>query len=167
MEGQHTMLRSQCVKGLAAVALLAALATVPAVGAHTDTQQATSPDPAGKNLTPEARYNRRYPQPVQVGYLVGLPMLDEQMSTLGFVREVVRKADGKIVLVVPYRALFGWASVDWGRKVVAVPLEAVAMIGRQVKAIDFSNADFAAAPAYAGGGTVLPASETIRVAVAR
>jgi sporulation protein YlmC with PRC-barrel domain len=160
------MLRSRFVGGLAAAAVFAAFVP-PALAAHTDTQAAPSAAPATQSLTPEQRYNRRYPQPVRVGYLVGLPVLDEQGSTLGFVREVVRTADGKIVLVVPYRAWLGWASVDWGRKAVAVPLETVAMIGRQVKAIDFSREDFAAAAAYAGGGTALPGSETIRVAVAR
>jgi hypothetical protein len=161
------MLRPPIVRGFAAAALLAAIFATPAPAAHTDTQQAPSADAAAKNLTPEQRYNRRYPQAVRVGYLVGLPMLDEQGSTLGYVREVVRTADGKIVLVVPYRAWFGWASGDWGRKVVAVPLEAVAIIGRQVKAIDFSREDFASAPVYSSSANALPSDETIRIAVAR
>jgi len=48
-----------------------------------------------------------------------------------------------------------------------VPLETVAMVGRQVKAIDFAREDFAAAPAYASGAKSLPSDETIRMAVAR
>ena len=109
--------------------------------------------------------NRRYPQPVKVGFLIGLPVLDGRTSTLGYIREVVRDAGGKIVLVVPYRAWLGWAPTDWGRKPVAVPIETVAILARQVAALDFSREDFAAAPAYAAQGTPLGADETIRIAV--
>jgi hypothetical protein len=110
---------------------------------------------------------RRYPQAVKVGFLIGLPVLDQKDSTYGYIREVVRAGDGKIALVVPYRAWLGWAPTDWGRKVVAVPLETVAILGYQVAALDFSREDFAAAPAYAAGGTPLAAGETIRIAVYR
>ena len=69
--------------------------------------------------------------------------------------------------MVPYRAWLGWAPTDWGRKTVAVPIEAVAILGRQVAALDFSRDDFAAAPAYLARGTPLAADETIRIAVTR
>ena len=121
---------------------------------------------ATKNLTPEQRMNRRYPQPVKVGFLIGLPVLDANDSTYGYIREVARTGEGKIVLVVPYRAWLGWAPTDWGRKSVAVPIETVAILASQVAALDFSREDFAAAPAYAGG-TPLPVDETIRIAVYR
>ncbi len=110
--------------------------------------------------------NRRYPQPVRVGFLIGLPVLDAKDSTYGYIREVARTGEGKIVLVVPYRAWLGWAPTDLGRKTVAVPIETVAILASQVAALDFSREDFAAAPAYAGG-TPLPVDETIRIAVYR
>jgi hypothetical protein len=75
--------------------------------------------------------------------------------------------DGKIALVVPHRAWLAWAPLDWGRKPVAVPIETVAILARQVAALEFSRADFAAAPAYAGGGTPLAPDESIRIAVYR
>jgi hypothetical protein len=161
------MLRSQFVRGFAAAALLAAFTATPAPTVLAVTPQDSSAEPAAKNLTPEQRMARRYPQPVRVGDLVGLPVLDEGSSTLGYIREIVRTSEDKIVLVVPYRGWFGWASVDWGRKVVAVPLETVAIIGRQVKAIDFSREDFATAPVYSSSAKALPPDETIRIAVAR
>jgi hypothetical protein len=158
-----TMLRSQFVRGLGA-ALLFGLAGPPIAVATTP--QDAQPDP-NKNRTPEERMNRRYPQPVKVGFLIGLPVLDERDSTYGYIREVVRTPDSKIALVVPYRAWLGWAPTDWGRKTVAVPIETVAILARQVAALDFSREDFAAAPAYTAGGTALPADETIGIAVYR
>ena len=156
------MLRSEFVRG-AGAALLLMLATPLA--------RATVPQDAQPNsdkaLTPEERMKRRYPQPVKVGFLIGLPMLDERDSTYGYIRDVVRTAEGKILLLVPYRDWLGWAPTDWGRKTVAVPIEAVAILARQVAALDFSREDFAAAPAYTGNAGSLSSGETIRIAVYR
>ena len=121
------MLRSQAVRGIAAALLLAFVAPVAIAYATTPQDVQTNPD---KNWTPEERMNRRYPQPVKVGFLIGLPVLDEKDSTYGYIREVVRTAEGKIVLVVPYRGWLGWAPTDWGRKTVAVPIETVAIQAR-------------------------------------
>ena len=160
------MTRSRFVRRFSALLLAALFVAAPVGAALPATPQDAQPDP-NKGGTPEERMNRRYPQPVRVGFLIGLPVLDEKDSTYGYIREVVRTPEGKILLVVPYRAWLGWAPTDWGRKTVAVPLETVAIQGRQVSALDFSPEDFAAAAAYAGHGTALPADETIRIAVSR
>ena len=157
------MLRAEFVRGFGAALLLGFAA--PPIALAT-TPQDTQPDP-NKGRTPEERMARRYPQPVKVGFLIGLPVLDERDATYGYIREVVRTPEGKIVLVVPYRAWLGWAPTDWGRKDVGVPLEAVAILARQVAALDFSRDDFAAAPPYTPSGTPLPADETIKIAVYR
>jgi hypothetical protein len=151
----------------AATLLLASAMAVPIPGANAAGPQESQARPEDQKYTPEQRMARRYPQPVKVGFLVGLPVLDARDSTFGYIREVVRTADGKIILVVPYRDWLGWAPTDWGRKTVAVPLETVAILGKQVAALEFSRADFAAAPSHAPGGTILPADETIRIAVYR
>jgi len=158
------MLRSRFIRGLGATLL--GLAVAPARIALATAPQDAQSDP-NKGRTPEERMNRRYPQPVKVGFLIGLPVLDERDATYGYIREVVRTAGGKIVLVVPYRTRLGWAPTDWGRKDVAVPLETVAILARQVAALDFSREDFDAAPPYTPGGTPLAADETIRIAVYR
>src|SRR4051812_44130144 len=142
------------------------------IGAPIHGVLATAPQDSGarsenQNLTPEQRFERRYPQPVKVAALVGLPVLDERDSTYGYIREVSRLPGGKIVLVVPYRNWLGWAPTDWGRKTVAVPIETVAIRARRVAALAFPRADFAAAPPSAGRGGGLPADETIRIAVYR
>jgi hypothetical protein len=158
------MLRSRFLRGVGAAALLAFAAPIRI--AFATTPQEAQPK-ADTDRTPEERMSRRYPQPVKVGFLIGLPMLDDKDSTYGYIRDVVRTPENKIGLVVPYRDWLGWAPTNWGRKSVAVPLETVAILARQVAALDFSREDFAAAPAYAAQGTPLARDETIRIAVYR
>lgn len=161
------MTRAELVRRIPAVLVLPLFAAAPLSPAAAATAQDSGALPGNQNFSAEQKFARRYPQPVKVGFLIGLPVLDPQRSTYGYIREVVRTAEGRVLLVVPYRACLGWAPVDWGRKAVAVPLETVAIQGRQVAALDFSPADFATAPAYAGQGTALPPGETIRIAVSR
>src|SRR5271154_3968549 len=61
---------------------------------------AAGADAADRSDAAEQRMRRRFPQPVRVGDLVGLPVLDDGSRTLGLVREVVRTAGNKIELIV-------------------------------------------------------------------
>jgi len=109
------------------------------------------------------RYLKRFPQPVRVGDLIGLPVLDDQASTLGSVRQVVRTAQGNIQLIVSYSRWWGW----FGHP-VAVPLEVVGIAGRQLISLDMEPDDYADSPTWQGAGaTVLPADTIIRIALAR
>jgi hypothetical protein len=162
-----TMLRSQLVRRSALAALTAMFVAAPIKLVLATAPQDSGARPENQNLSPEQRYKRRYPQPVKAGFLIGLPVLDEQDSTYGYIRAVERTPENKIVLVVPYRDWLGWAPTDWGRKTVAVPIERVAILARQIAALDFSRADFAAAPAYLAGGVPIPADETIQIALYR
>lgn len=113
--------------------------------------------------TPQERMQRRFPQPVRVGDLVGLPLLDENDVTIGHIGQVVRDDAGRILLIVPYG---DWAT--WRKRPVAVPVEVVAMLGRQVAAIDMPRAEFETAPDWAGKpATVLAPDDVIRVALTR
>jgi len=123
----------------------------------------TGTDDANKPMPMVERMNRRFPQPVRVGDLIGLPVLDDRSSTLGFVRQVVRTAAGNIQLIVSYSRWFGW----FGRP-VAVPIEAVGVEGRQVASLDMPRSEYAAAPTWQGqDATALPDDATIRIALAR
>ena len=123
----------------------------------------TGMDDANKAMPMVERMNRRFPQPVRVGDLIGLPVLDDRSSTLGFVRQVVRTAAGKTKLIVSYSRWFGW----FGRP-VAVPIEVVGIEGRQLASLDMSRSDYAAAPTWQGqDATALPDDATIRIALAR
>ncbi len=133
-------------------------------GAHSDPQPAPAEaDDAEENLTPEEKMRRRFPQPVRVGDLVGLPLLDWDDSTLGYVRHVVRTPEGKIQLIVNQGWLFGW-----GGRLVQVPIEAVAILARQINLLDISLEEFRAAPAWSAAATQpIPADGTIKIAVSR
>jgi hypothetical protein len=118
---------------------------------------------AQSDLTPEQKMQRRFPQPVKVGDLIGLPVLDFDDRTLGYVAGVVRTANGKIRLIVPYGGFLGY-----GRRPVAVPIEVVAIAGRRIAALDMTRAEFDAAPAWADPASQsLPATETIRIGLYR
>ena len=109
------------------------------------------------------RYLKRFPQPARVGDLIGLPVLDLNSSTLGYVRQIVHTAAGQIEFVVSYSRWWGW----WGRP-VAVPLEKLGIEGRQLVSLDMPPSDYAAAPTWHNtGATPLPVDATVRVALAR
>lgn len=117
----------------------------------------------GPAPTPEQIMARRFPQPVRVGDLIGLPVLDRWDQTLGRIQQVVRTDSGKLCLVVPFGGWFGW-----GARPVAVPLETVAILARQVNAMEFSRQDFeSAVPWTAGTDQPLGRDETIRIALGR
>jgi hypothetical protein len=116
-----------------------------------------------ESISPEEKMRRRHPQPVRVGDLIGLPLLDDGDRTIGRVREVVRTGAGKIQLIVPYGGFFGW-----GRRPVAVPIEVVAIAGRQLAALDMTRLQLDAAPTWSGADSQpIPPGETIRIALYR
>lgn len=130
-----------------------------AEGGGARTQPAVQPD----SLTPEERMNRRFPQKVRVGDLIGLPMLDHDDRTLGHVKDVVRTPDGKIVLIMPFG---GWFSCS-GRP-VGVPIETVAILARHLNVLDIPREDFPALATWKDSeGTPIAPDETIRIAISR
>ena len=70
---------------------------------------------------------RRFPQPARVGDLIGLPVLDDDDRTIGHIKHVVRTQAGKLQLIVTYGGFLGWR-----QRLVAVPIEVVAIAGRQL-----------------------------------
>ena len=135
-------------------------------GAHSDSQAApakAATDDDEENLSPEEKMRRRFPQPVRVGDLIGLPLLDWDDSTIGYVRHVVRTPEGKIQLIVNQGRLFGW-----GGRLVQVPIEAVAILARQLDLLDISVEEFRAAPAWSAATTQpIPSDDMIRIAISR
>jgi hypothetical protein len=109
------------------------------------------------------RYLKRFPQPARVGDLVGLPVLDLNSSTLGYVRQIVRTSAGKIEFIVGYSWFWGWFGSP-----VAVPLEALGIEGRQLVSLNMPRSEYSAAPTwYDTAATPLPADAIVRVALAR
>lgn len=148
--------------GLTLVAALAvadgALSPLPA-----QHMEPKSENPQKDAMTPEERMNRRFPQPVRVGDLIGLRVLDDQDVTIGFVRKVVRTPQGKILLLVSQG---GW--LGWGERLVAAPIEVMAIFGRQLASLDMEPKEYASAsPWVESGGTPIPDDEIIRIALTR
>jgi len=134
---------------------------------HIEVAQAMVPptgmEDADHPMPMQDRMRRRFPQPVRVGDLIGLPVLDGSMSTIGRVRQVVRTPQNRIKLIVSYGGWFGW-----GARLVAVPIEVVGIEGRQLASLDMADSEYAAAPTWQdNGATVLPDDATITVALAR
>jgi hypothetical protein len=98
-----------------------------------------------------------------VGDLIGLPVLDDNDVTLGHIRKIVRTSEGKIRLIVSYSRWFGWL----GRP-VAVPIEVVVIMGRQLASVDMQPDQYQAAPTWTEGkDQAIDDNETIRVALGR
>jgi hypothetical protein len=116
-----------------------------------------------KDMAAAERMRRRFPQPVRVGDLIGLPLLDDESRTLGRVREVVRTNAGKIELIVSYGGFLGWDT-----RLVAVPIEVVGIFGRQLASLDMPRSEYAASPTWRNeGAEIIGKDETIRIALAR
>jgi hypothetical protein len=114
-------------------------------------------------IMPEERMKRRFPQPVRVGDLINLRVLDDQDVAIGLVRKVVRTPHGKILLLVSQGGWFGW-----GERLVAAPIEVMAIFGRQLASLDMEPKDYASASTWVeGDGTPIPNDEIIRVAVTK
>jgi hypothetical protein len=135
------------------------------VVAQQENDQQTSGGKASgeKKPSPEEKMQGRFPQPVRVGDLIGLPMLDWDDVTIGYVRHVVRTPAGKIQLITSYGGFLGW-----GERLVPVPIEVVAILARQLAALDMPRKEFDAAPTWqAAQTTPIPPDEMIRIAITR
>jgi hypothetical protein len=109
------------------------------------------------------RYLKRFPQPARVGDLIGMPVLDLNSKTLGYVQQVVQTPAGAIEFIVGYSRWWGWFA--WP---VAVPLEALGIEGGQLVSLDMQPSECDTAPTWHDiGATPLPADATVRVALSR
>ncbi|MGD0149980.1 MAG: hypothetical protein ABSB77_15480 [Xanthobacteraceae bacterium] len=81
--------------GLMSSAGATARVFIPAVVVAQAMVPPTGMDDANNPMPMVERMNRRFPQPVRVGDLIGLPVLDDRSSTLGFVSQVVRTPAGR------------------------------------------------------------------------
>jgi hypothetical protein len=97
--------------------------------------------------------------PVRVGDLLGLPIVDESNSTMGRVRGVVKTGDGKIQLLLPIGGLFGF-----GERLVAIPIENIALTGPQVMVLEVPPDRFQKNATWFGSNSeTLAAAETISI----
>lgn len=115
-------------------------------------------------LPPAERAERRFPQPVRVGDLADQQVLEDtaQQAVLGRVRGVVREGGGALRVLVDLGGVLGF-----GARRVAVPIEAVALLGQYVVVVDLDRAALAALPTWAGGAPALAPNETVLIALTK
>jgi hypothetical protein len=108
---------------------------------------------------------RRFPQPVRVGDLLQRQVLRpvESQPTVGRVRDVVKRPDGGIDVVVDYGGAFGLFA-----RPIAVPVDAMVLLGQYMEIADFTPEQLKQFKTYdATDMTPLPRDSIIRVGLAR
>ena len=121
------------------------------------------PDDDDMSLADKAA--ERFPQPVAIGALLHRTVLEplESQPVLGHVDAVVRLPDTSVKVVVRYGGFWGF-----GGKPIAVPVEAMVLLGEYMEIVDFSPEELDAFPKFDGtGAKPLAPDEIIRVGLAR
>ncbi len=82
-----------------------------------------------------AQAARRFPQPIAAGALVGRTVLQplESQPVLGTVKAIVQGPDGMVQAVLRYGGLLGL-----GGRLIAVPLQAMTLLGERMEVVDFT-----------------------------
>jgi hypothetical protein len=117
---------------------------------------------AAAHMAEDERMKHRFPQPIRVGALIGARVGDNDSRTIGYIQHVVRTPEGRIEVVVGCCGWFGF-----GGRPVVVPIAALGALGREVVSLDIPRSDYATAPAWSAGDTVLNDSDTVQIALAR
>jgi hypothetical protein len=145
------------------VQLLRVIGTVVALAASGLGAVAQAMKPAEMSQSEAAA--RRFPQPVRVGDLVGRTVLQplESQPVLGHVERLVRAAGGGVQAVVRYGGVFGI-----GGRPIAVPVEAMVLLGEYMEIVDFTPAELDRFPTAARSDSVaVGPDEIIRVGLAK
>ncbi len=110
-----------------------------------------------------AKAAKRYPQPVRVDTLIGRQVLEpiEAQPVLGHVTALTRRPDGGVDFAVRLDGLFGI-----GGRTIAVPAEAIGLLGEHVALLDTTPAQLAALPT-ASSAAPLAGTEIVRVGLVK
>jgi hypothetical protein len=121
------------------------------------------PATPGADIASEAA--RRFPQPVRVGDLIERAVVEpgESRTLLGRVSQVIRLRGGGEAIVMKFGGFLGF-----GGRYIAVPVEAVALLGDEVVIDDLTPEKLRALPAYDPAGNLpLAPDSVIRIGVER
>jgi hypothetical protein len=127
--------------------------------------QHTAPSAPNTPVELSERARRRYPQAVRAGDLIRRQVLRpiEAQHVLGRVAALVRRPDGMVLVVINMGGLLGF-----GTRPVAVPLQAVALLGTHVALMDVTPEQLRALPDFEPTGTTpVPPGDTLRVGLTR
>jgi hypothetical protein len=105
---------------------------------------------------------KRFPQPVRVGDLIHRTVLEpvESRRILGHVEQVVRLESGPAI-VMSFGGFWGIGSHK-----IAVPLDAMVLLGSELEVLDFTPQQLEHFPIYQGSGTVIGTEQTIQMGLA-
>jgi len=107
---------------------------------------------------------KRFPQPVRVGDLIGRRILEplESRPVLGSVMAVVREPPQTLAIVMKCGGFLGF-----GGRLIAVPADALGLLGNELMLLDFTPAQLDAFPTFAPDhAVVVAADEQIRMGLA-
>lgn len=142
--------------------MVSRLAVLLALSCGTASAQAPGPElPTRATLAEQAV--RRFPQSVRAGDLVGRYVLrpEEAQSVLGHVQSLTLRPDGAIDVIILEGTTLGL-----GGHPVAVPVEAVALLGEHVVLVGYTPGQLAALPASPPAAP-LPPDTTVKVGLAK
>ncbi len=123
------------------------------------------PPPTGMSL--ERSTAMRFPQPVRVGSLIGEDVQEplESHVVLGHVRSLVRAPDGRTQVVIAYG---GWLWTEVGSRPIAVPLDAMVVVGPIMEIVAYKPAALRRFPTFSPAGTTpLPPDAMVEVGLAK
>jgi PRC-barrel domain len=107
----------------------------------------------------------RFPQPVRVGDLLHREVLRpvESQDVLGYVREVVRDGDGRLMVVIDFGGFLGF-----GSRPIAVPVNAMVLLGQDMEVVSFTPEQLRQFPKFSPSGTTpVPPDAIIKVGLAK
>jgi hypothetical protein len=121
------------------------------------------PPPPGMSLA--ASNAMRFPQPVRAGDLRYRTVLRpvESQTVLGHVRELVRDDKGTIMAVIDFGGFLGF-----GTRPIAVPIEAMVLLGADMEIVAFTPAQLRGFPDFAATGTApIPDDTILKIGLAK
>ncbi len=127
-----------------------------------DSARAQSPTPGGMPPPPgmslAASNAMRFPQPVRAGDLRHRTVLQpvEKQTVLGRVRDLVRTDQGTVEAVIDFGGILGF-----GARPIAVPIEAMVLLGRDMEIVAFTPAQLRTFPTFSAVGTTQVPDDTI------
>ena len=149
-------MRTNIVLGAAAIAIAFATTGAPR-------SAAAEPQFDRAAITP--KFLSRWPQPVRVGFLQGLPAVGWELARLGTIEKLIHASDGGVSVVVRYGGPF--AFLGWGGRPIALPIETFGMLGRQVMILDIPPEKLDQWPTWSGSEKELGPDETVKVSLTK
>ena len=124
---------------------------------------AIAQQPAPPGMDAATFQAKRFPQPVRVGDLLHRTVLEpvESRRILGHVNEVIRFDSGKEAIVMSFGGFWGF-----GTHRIAVPLEAMVLLGSELEVLDITPQQLGEFPNYNGTGREIDVNEIIHMGLA-